>query len=416
MNASYKISLVLAVGLFLFVIVYYAAQDGESGGRVDSAPAAEAEEQASPEPAEADDESPDAEADTASADEDAPALTELGGDPAGDEITAGTSDQADEAPLATEDAGDADRFGGMGSPPDEAEPSGMAGNTDADDAAPDEPTDGPALAFEDQEGVNDGVTGPNGADPGSHASSNTPQADGPAASSPAPDDQMASGGKEASGSTAQAPAGRDQNQPDSLATNAPFSAGANTGGDTEEEPGGTTVADANDSAEIDSSDGPATSGGKGPGSGSAGGEVSGGESDSGTGDEPERDVPATHAVRKGEQMWDIAEKFYGHGRHWRAIAQANPMTDPQTLRPGDELSLPSLEEVTGGGRDSDAEIEGDYTLQAGDTLSDVARRFYDDPTKWRRIYEANRDRIGDNPNRLKAGMPLIVPPEGASKN
>jgi nucleoid-associated protein YgaU len=53
----------------------------------------------------------------------------------------------------------------------------------------------------------------------------------------------------------------------------------------------------------------------------------------------------------------------------------------------------------------------EYTVQSGDTLSRIAEKFYGDgsETSWRKIYEANRDRIGNDPNQITAGMRLIIP-------
>jgi ABC-type amino acid transport substrate-binding protein len=52
-----------------------------------------------------------------------------------------------------------------------------------------------------------------------------------------------------------------------------------------------------------------------------------------------------------------------------------------------------------------------YVVQPGDTLSRIARAYYGDAwaTSWQRIYEANRDVIGDDPGRLRVGMTLQIP-------
>lgn len=50
-----------------------------------------------------------------------------------------------------------------------------------------------------------------------------------------------------------------------------------------------------------------------------------------------------------------------------------------------------------------------YVVQERDTLSRIAADVYEDPREWRRIYEANRDVIGDNPAVLKRGMKLVIP-------
>jgi 5'-nucleotidase len=49
-----------------------------------------------------------------------------------------------------------------------------------------------------------------------------------------------------------------------------------------------------------------------------------------------------------------------------------------------------------------------YKIQKGDTLYGLARRFYNDPNKWKDIQNANRDKITD-PNRLKVGTEIRLP-------
>ncbi|KAB8197703.1 LysM peptidoglycan-binding domain-containing protein [Nonomuraea phyllanthi] len=44
-----------------------------------------------------------------------------------------------------------------------------------------------------------------------------------------------------------------------------------------------------------------------------------------------------------------------------------------------------------------------------ETLSDIAKRVYGDDNKWRLIYNANRDVIGDDPNVLAPGQQLRIP-------
>lgn len=50
-----------------------------------------------------------------------------------------------------------------------------------------------------------------------------------------------------------------------------------------------------------------------------------------------------------------------------------------------------------------------YRVQAGDSLSAIAKKFYDDAAQYMKIYEANKDLIGDDPNLIKEGMELKVP-------
>jgi nucleoid-associated protein YgaU len=49
-----------------------------------------------------------------------------------------------------------------------------------------------------------------------------------------------------------------------------------------------------------------------------------------------------------------------------------------------------------------------HTVQAGDTLSSISRKFYGTPNRWRDIYNANRD-ILPNERSLKLGQSLKIP-------
>jgi nucleoid-associated protein YgaU len=52
-----------------------------------------------------------------------------------------------------------------------------------------------------------------------------------------------------------------------------------------------------------------------------------------------------------------------------------------------------------------------YEVQSGDTLLSIAEQLYGDTTQWRRIYDANKDVIGSDPDKLKIGMKLKIPPK-----
>jgi nucleoid-associated protein YgaU len=51
-----------------------------------------------------------------------------------------------------------------------------------------------------------------------------------------------------------------------------------------------------------------------------------------------------------------------------------------------------------------------YTVKAGDTLSSIAKEFYGDPDLYERIYKVNKTTIGDDPDVLKVGQELKIPP------
>lgn len=123
-----------------------------------------------------------------------------------------------------------------------------------------------------------------------------------------------------------------------------------------------------------------------------------------------------YVVREGDSMWSIAADWFGDGSKMNLIAKANPYVDPEHLKIGQALRLPPKDFVEG-----EAEIpppdagEGGlrtYVVKPGDTLSSIAKAYYSDADRWRAIYELNREAIGANPNTLKVGMRLTLPPPG----
>ena len=64
----------------------------------------------------------------------------------------------------------------------------------------------------------------------------------------------------------------------------------------------------------------------------------------------------------------------------------------------------STEQMSG----DDAMAERSYTVQKGDTLSKIAKAHYGDANQWRKIYEANKERI-KNPDLIQPGWVLTIP-------
>ena len=50
-----------------------------------------------------------------------------------------------------------------------------------------------------------------------------------------------------------------------------------------------------------------------------------------------------------------------------------------------------------------------YTVKEGDTLASISRKFYKTSKRWREIRDANEKKI-DDPDNLKAGLTLTIPP------
>jgi nucleoid-associated protein YgaU len=62
-----------------------------------------------------------------------------------------------------------------------------------------------------------------------------------------------------------------------------------------------------------------------------------------------------------------------------------------------------------GGSSSTAPAGGKtYTVKSGDNLSKIAKQFYGDPGKWKKIHAANSDKI-PNPDLIHPGLQLTIP-------
>ena len=84
-----------------------------------------------------------------------------------------------------------------------------------------------------------------------------------------------------------------------------------------------------------------------------------------------------------------------------ASPQRPALASPAT---GASPAAPSASPAAGGGAEQTREI------QSGDTLQSIAEEVYGDAGQWQRIYDANRDVIGNDPNALKIGTTLRIPP------
>jgi LysM repeat protein len=117
------------------------------------------------------------------------------------------------------------------------------------------------------------------------------------------------------------------------------------------------------------------------------------------------DTGRHHVVRAGDDLWSLAERYYGDGRDWRKIAAANPKIltgGPDRLQIGWRLKIPDLD-------DEAADKAGKViTVRRGDTLSSIAERELGEASRWTDLYRANRGRLSD-PDELAVGVRLVLP-------
>jgi nucleoid-associated protein YgaU len=55
------------------------------------------------------------------------------------------------------------------------------------------------------------------------------------------------------------------------------------------------------------------------------------------------------------------------------------------------------------------EVYGYYVVKPGDSLSKISKDVYDNAALYKKIYEANKDTIGPNPDLIKPGQRLTIP-------
>ncbi len=124
---------------------------------------------------------------------------------------------------------------------------------------------------------------------------------------------------------------------------------------------------------------------------------------------PDREVDHAHLVEPGDDLWSLAQHYYGRGADWRKIARANPdrlTGGPDRLQPGWRLIIPDVR--TGAAEPRDEPAERTVVVAENDTLSGIAEKYYGAQRRWPIIWNANRDRL-DDPDELDTGMRLVVP-------
>ena len=72
--------------------------------------------------------------------------------------------------------------------------------------------------------------------------------------------------------------------------------------------------------------------------------------------------------------------------------------------------MPDFSNVKSGSSSTAAKV---YVVVAGDSLSKIAKHHLGDASAWRRIYEANKATIGDDPDKIFPGQKLKLPGGGA---
>jgi LysM repeat protein len=107
----------------------------------------------------------------------------------------------------------------------------------------------------------------------------------------------------------------------------------------------------------------------------------------------------------GRQGGPLASPGGGNGRP--AIVVPTPGAVSSAVSVPSPSAVPSS--VVANASPPPGAAAAEYVVQPGDTLRSIALDQYGDAEQWQRIYQANRDTIGPNPDALVAGTKLQIP-------
>jgi len=124
-----------------------------------------------------------------------------------------------------------------------------------------------------------------------------------------------------------------------------------------------------------------------------------------------------HQVCKGETLSDISVEHFGTSTRWRDILALNPGLEPRKIRVGDRLvvrradgerAAPRTVTPPRGAAETPVTDPRFYTVQKGDTLSEIAQQTLGSAARSGELFAANRDRLA-SPDALKVGQSLRIP-------
>lgn len=132
----------------------------------------------------------------------------------------------------------------------------------------------------------------------------------------------------------------------------------------------------------------------------------------------------THKVQQRDDLYKIAKKYYGDASKWLLIFNANKdkIFDRNSLKIGTELIIPEDKTVSPKTRTEAATPQlsqviqikdakstaKKHIVQQGDTLYKLAVKYYNDGTKWNKIFDANKKGL-KNQKDLTIGQELEIP-------
>jgi LysM repeat protein len=134
-----------------------------------------------------------------------------------------------------------------------------------------------------------------------------------------------------------------------------------------------------------------------------------------TSEAPSANTPTTttdYTVQAGDTLMKIAFETYGDVYQWKTILDGNKdkITDAKALKKGMVLKVESPSTPVAVDRNGEK-----YLIKEGDTLGKISGEVYGSPSKWKQLWENNKQLIHD-PNKIFAGFFLYYLANGSGTN
>ncbi len=119
----------------------------------------------------------------------------------------------------------------------------------------------------------------------------------------------------------------------------------------------------------------------------------------------------THVVTTGETLGEISQKYYGTGKNWKKIADANKV-DPSELKVGQKLTIPAIEtaSTTVTPAPELANGERNYTVQKNDSYYSIAKKELGNAARWKELEKLNNVPADE----LRVGKVIKLPAKAAA--
>ncbi|HEX8911744.1 MAG TPA: LysM domain-containing protein [Humisphaera sp.] len=127
-----------------------------------------------------------------------------------------------------------------------------------------------------------------------------------------------------------------------------------------------------------------------------------------------------YTIRDNDTFVSIAKATYGSSKYFQQIERANPGVNPNRLHAGQVIVLPDLSPAARAAKAPDGPFpvssdnrainpKTEYRVDTGDSLFRISQKVYGTHRMMDAIYDANRQAIGPDPEKLRFGMILKLP-------